>query len=508
MGSHTSVLNNPHKNINIRCNRFTNITSIAIQGAGWQNADIRCNYIDNAPRGITVYNAADAKTYLSSKLASKGNTTSHFGSTSLNEPAVSDPNINIAYNELHNIGTSADAYAWYSSQGIAVIGKKLTSKSSVDSEDESGGLPAGEYFIDNVDIHDNYIDIRGNGIRTEYTLNTNIKGNVIICSKNTVVSDNYYGIVMRNTSKNNGISIDKNTVIGAEINGIHLDKVTGHADITRNRVNDSGKYGIVFYTSEIGKVSGNTVDTCVNSGIKVVSASSVDSIDNNRVTGSQANAVHIDKDCSCSMVKNNLTYSSSGNIQYTKSAGLVTIGTNYTYPEPAESVHIEGDIEGGIQMGLGTTFMTYYSLGPAYADGNVAYEISDPDIARIDEYGRVIPTSEGYALITVTADSGVSSYVPLHVTGGYENDSCVSGCRASASGSGFIGDADDDRNVCIMDVTFVQRCCAEISDGYDEFISARCDIDSDGEIDADDACFIMRAILDIPIPYPCGNVIA
>ena len=151
VGSHTAVHNRPHNKITIRNNRFTNLGSIAIQGMGWTNVDIVSNYIENAPRGITVMSEPYGCTYLSSKLASKGSTASHV-SDSYVKPSAS--NINIAYNTLKKIGTSADRYASYSSQGIAVLGEKLTSKSSYDS-DESGGLPAGDYYIDGANIHDN-----------------------------------------------------------------------------------------------------------------------------------------------------------------------------------------------------------------------------------------------------------------------------------------------------------------------------------------------------------------
>ena len=222
VGSHTAVHNRPHDNITIRYNAFTDMSSIAVQGVNWTNVNISRNCIENAPRGITVYSEPGGCTYLSSKLAAKGNTQSH-ASDSYQTPPKS--NIEICENILINIGSTGDKYASYSSQGIAVLGEKLTSKSPVDGSDESGGLPAGDYYIDGASIHDNYIDIRGNGVRVEDARNVKVVDNEIICSKNTVHSDNYYGIVVRANASASTVSY--NTITGAEINGIQLDGSKG-----------------------------------------------------------------------------------------------------------------------------------------------------------------------------------------------------------------------------------------------------------------------------------------
>ena len=499
IGSHTAIHNWPHNNIVIRNNRFTNIGSIAIQGMGWTNVDIRSNYIENSARGITVLSEPYGCTYLSSKLAKKGDTASHV-SDAYQKPAKS--NINIAYNTLKNIGYIDDIYASYSSQGIAVLGEKLTSRSPIDSTDESGGLPAGDYYIDTADIHDNYIDIRGNGIRVEDTRNVRVAFNEIICSKNTVHKDNYYGIVLRNNA--NASAVSYNTIANPEVNGIQLDGSDGGSvdTIQYNRISGCGKYGIGAYSMKITNIYDNDIISTKNIGLFLCDNTGAAEVRWNRIRNCSEEGIWITANSAASLLESNTTVNCAGSNYY----GGSTVKSNYTSSKALTDFHIPWYFKParkGAQMGVGTMFKIVPDVRPTNAFASFSYSSSNTMVATVDGNGMVKAVGEGTATIKVTSDNGISKSYPVAV----EGDRDVTHIESSPLSPVLIlGDADGNGFVETTDVTFIQRHLAYIATPYSIYTLSHGDVDGNG-LDIYDATCIRRYLVDLSTPYKIGKTI-
>ncbi|MBR1483099.1 MAG: right-handed parallel beta-helix repeat-containing protein, partial [Ruminococcus sp.] len=408
VGTHTGILNNPFDGIIIRGNTFRNLKSIAIQGMNWINVDIRSNTIDTAPRGITVYSVMDdgSGIFKSSDLSSMGGTTSHVSSA---YQTPQKANINIAYNTLKNVGSLRDSYADYESQGIAVLGNKLTQVYGKDS-DGSGGLPKGDYYNDTVRIHDNLLDVRGNGIRVEDARNTSVTSNEILCSKNTARPANYYGIVLRDNARLDEISF--NTIRNAEVNGMQLVD-SAVSDINYNEVITTGKYGIAAYNTALGKMTDNYVSSTKQQGIILLDASSASSVKWNRVKNCSGAGLYFTSDSACGEVKSNMTWRCGGNISYSSGSGKVKVGSNYTSPSALTKFYLT---ESGVKMGVGTAYKIVPDVRPVNTNPTFSYYSSNASVASVDSYGRITANKAGNAVITVSSDNGVKQNYPVEVT--------------------------------------------------------------------------------------------
>ena len=493
VGSHTAVHNRPHNNITIRNNKFTNLGSIAIQGLNWTNVNILSNTVENAPRGITIYTEPGGCTYLSSKLASKGGTTSH-ASDSYQKPAAS--NINIAYNTLKKIGTTDDKYASYSSQGIAVLGEKLSSKSSVDS-DESGGLPAGDYYINGASIHDNYIDVRGNGVRVEDARGVTVRANAIICSKNSVHSDNYYGVVMRSNVSADALSY--NTIKSAEVNGIQIDECTVNM-IQYNRIESTGKYGVGIYDSTITDIYDNDIISTKNIGL-FMSGSTASEMKWNRIRNCSEEGIWITSDSKASTVKSNTTVNCSGSNSY----GGSTVDTNYSSSAKLTDFIIPWYFKttrGGARMGVGTAFKIVPDVRPTNGFGTFTYSSSDSSVATVDSYGMVFAKKEGTTTIKVTSDNKLTKSYPVTVTPDGDVEHLEKAASASAP---ILGDADGSGAVDSLDATFVQRRLAYIGTPYSDNELMRGDVNKNGKLELTDVTYIQRFLIGMNTPYNIGG---
>ena len=401
VGSHTAIHNNPHDNIVIRDCTFRNMTSIAIQGMGWTNVDIYRNMIENSPRGITVYAEPGGCTYLSSVMANKGNTTSHY-SDGYKTPGKA--NIYIAYNTLSEIGTLDDKYASYECQGIAVLGEKLTSKSPKDN-DESGNLPAGDYYIDGVDIHDNYVDVRGHGIRLEDVRNAEVIRNLVVHSKNTVHRANYYGIVLRENAQASTIS--SNVVLNPEVNGIQMVS-SSVGTIGSNMLKNVGERGIVSYGSTVTNITNNDIRGCGDLGIYLQredpsygAASKVSSIKYNRIKDCSDNSVYIAQYCSGGTITGN-TVINSGSMA---NRGSASISGNYTQTSSLSSFTLP---QKGVKMRYGTRYLIVPDTSPVNAIATFTYTSADPSIAYINSSGMIYARKTGTTSIKVTSNNGIS----------------------------------------------------------------------------------------------------
>ncbi len=398
VGTHTGVLNNPFDGVVIRNNIFRDVKSAAIQAVNWINVDISHNIVESAPRGFSLYSimSGGSGIYRSDYLSELGGTESHVESGYL-KPAAA--NIRIHDNTLNQIGTLDDAYASYVCQGIAVMGDALEEPSEQD-----GGIPAGEYYCDNVEIRDNYIDVRGHGIRLEQTRNARVSGNDIHCAENTVHSANYYGIVLLEHAQTDGIT--RNYIGGAQVNGIQIvdSKVTS---VTRNRVAKTGKYGISAYTSELESISENEVSGTVNQGIVLLSGSSADKVHCNRVYDCGLDAIYFTSDSAASDVSANTTVRSGGTVTYAVTPKLVKVGVNYTYSSSLTSFVNDGE---GVNLGIGESYRLSPDVRPVNALPSFAYESADKSVAVVDKYGRITATGLGETFVTVSSGNIKSQF--------------------------------------------------------------------------------------------------
>ena len=496
IGSHTAVHNRPHNNITIRSNVFRDMSSIAIQGLNWTNVTITKNVINNAPRGITLYAEPGGCTYLSGKLAAKGKTQSHASDA---YQAPDKANITIAYNVLTDIGTTDDKYASYSSQGIAVLGEKLTAKSPVDSGDESGGLPAGDYYIDGASIHDNFIHVHGNGIRLEDVRNTSVTDNEIVCSKNTVHKDNYYGIVAR---QNAGAStISYNVIYGAEVNGIQLDGSNGGKvnNVRFNRIMNCGKYGIGVYDMSIDKIDDNDIIGTKNIGL-FADGSKLSNVRWNRIRNCSDSGIWLTSTTTATTIKSNTTVSCADS----NSFGKNTAQSHYSSSSALTDFYIPWDVTDkvGAKMGVGSIFHIAPDVSPTNALASFTYSSSDEDVAVVDANGMVIAVSEGQATITVKSDNNITKKYVVSV----EGDGGVTHLTAKPSAPVIIlGDADGSGSVESIDTAILLRRIVYIEAPYDDVTISRGNVNGDLFIDVMDVTLIQRYLANIETPYNIGK---
>ncbi|MBQ3264826.1 MAG: right-handed parallel beta-helix repeat-containing protein [Ruminococcus sp.] len=498
IGSHTAVHNRPHDKITIRNNSFTDMSSIAIQGMNWTNVDIYGNVIVNAPRGITIYAEPGGCTYLSSKLAAKGGTQSHASDSYQTPPKA---NIEIHENVLINIGSTDDKYASYSSQGIAVLGEKLTSKMPVDGNDESGGLPAGDYYIDGVKIHDNYIDVRGNGIRVEDARGVKIIDNSIICTKNTVHKDNYYGIVLRSNVTASDVSY--NYILGAEVNGIQLDGTNGGSvgTVKYNRIEYCGKYGIGAYTMKFTNIYDNDIVGTKNIGLFMADNSTASEVKWNRIRDCSQNGIWITSNSKASLVESNTTVNCSGSNSY----GGSTVKSNYTSGASLTSFHIPWYYETprkGATLGVGRSFKITPDVRPTNALTSFTYSSSDESVVLAFDTGMIYGVGEGKATITVKSDNGVTKQYPVTV----EGDGAAKQLTAEPAAPVLIlGDADGSGVVDSIDTALIQRVGAGMDVPYSLVTLSHADVDSDDYLTILDVTYIQCYLANISTPYKIGE---
>ena len=499
VGSHTAVHNRPHDNITIRNNQFVNMTSIAVQGLNWTNVNISRNYINNAPRGITIYTEPDGCTYLPSKLAAKGGTQSH-ASDAYQTPAKS--NIEICENILTNIGTSGDKYASYSSQGIAVLGKKLTAKSPVDSGDESGGLPAGDYYIDGANIHDNFIDIRGNGVRVEDARNVKVVDNEIICSKNTVVSDQYYGIKLRDNASASTVSY--NTITGAEVNGIQLDGTNGGKvnNVRFNRISNTGKYGIGIYDMTIDKIEDNDIMNTGNTGL-FMDNSPAGGIKWNRIRNCSKSGIWITY---ASPLSTTIESNTTVGCKESDSFGRNTVKSHYSSKASLTSYYIPWDTKNkvGAEMGVGSMFHIVPDVRPTNALASFSFSSSNEDVAAVDANGMVYGVGEGQATITVRSDNGISKSYTITVEGEGKVTHLESRPEAPVL---ILGDADGNGLVESVDTTLILRYICYIDTPYCDTTLFHGDVNRNEYLDVVDVTAIQYYLANLSTPYDVGSKI-
>ncbi len=449
VGSHTSVFNNPHRNITIRNNTFLNMGSVAIQTLGWANAHITGNLIDSVPRAIAVYTAAASGTCLSGDMAAEGDTVQHFS----HDMETHWANVFIENNTITNCATVTDNYSSYERAAISVMGSNIT----------SGALPQGVHQCINAAVRHNYISAKGNGIRVEYAKNIVVEGNVI--SSLGTSNNNDYGIVMRHNVSN--AYINKNYIQNIPVNGIQLDTCSVK-EIHSNDIMTTGKYGMGFYAATIDSIVNNEIRDTANRGILLSIGSSVTNrIAENRFLRTGSTAVKIDNDGSAAkLVDKNTIYRCGGTVD---APATTAIGTNYTTVHYISSLTLSDE---EITLKANASYRAAKFVSPLNSLYPYTYQSSDTNVATVTAEGLITAHQPGTAIVTVSAGStanAVKQTVTVNVT--------------AEKPDHYLGDIDGDGYVTPIDYVLL---CAHVAQlrGYEAVQNA--DLNADGAVDATD----------------------
>ncbi|MEE1017661.1 MAG: Ig-like domain-containing protein [Ruminococcus sp.] len=378
IGTHTAIYNAPFNGILIKSNRFTNLGSAAIQGMNWKNVKIVGNSIENTPRGITLYSMMGGGdgTFLAGVLADEGKTETNI-SESYQEPC--NGNILIAENSINHCGAVEDVYANYECEGISLVGARLD-KVYDENSDGSGGLPKGEYFLEGVTVRNNFISVKGHGIRAKNVRNASFTDNVINCGENDFNKSIYQGIKVYDNSKIN--FIDGNSIYGSDNFGIDVEdaKVTV---IRNNSIDQSGDCGICLWdNSYSADISDNYIKSSGKNAMSIQSTSQADYIGNNFFYDNKINRIDVWKNSKAKLGSNTV-----------ENLDLTEFSLSYGFT----------DLAVGEAFGLNTT------LTPSKAKAKFNWVSSNSNVARVDRLGNVFGLSPGKTTITATALNGLKA---------------------------------------------------------------------------------------------------
>lgn len=378
IGTHTAIYNKPFNGILIKSNKFTNLGSAAIQGMNWKNVNIVGNSIENTPRGITLYSMmGDGDgTFLASVLADEGGT-----KTDISESYQDPPNGNvlIADNSIVHCGAVKDVYASYECEGISLVGARLEKEYSKNS-DGSGGLPKGEYYLEGVTVRNNFISVKGHGIRAKNVRNASFIDNVMNCGENDLNKSIYQGIKVYDNSKIN--LIDGNNIYGSDNIGIDVEDAKV-SNIRNNSIEKSGNYGICLWdNSYTADISDNYIKSSGSNPISIQSTSQADYIGGNYLYQNEKNKIDIWKNSKAKTGKN-----TEENLDLTE----FSLGYGFT------------------DLAVGESFNLTTTLTPSNSKAKFNWVSSNSSVARVDRLGDVVGVSPGKATISVTALNGLKA---------------------------------------------------------------------------------------------------
>lgn len=408
VGSHTAILNNPFKNITIRNNTFKNMTSVAVQGLGWVNCTITDNYIEKTPRAVAVYSVTSEGrgTYLASVLAEEGGVPTDTVED-YSEPI--DTNTTIAYNTIKECGGVEDTLGNYKVSAISAMGYRLDEVFER-GKDNSAGLPVGDYFLNGVSVHDNYIEVQGTGIRLQNLRNAEAVSNSVNCTPSAFYPENdYQGIVVRDNSV---VSAVKNNYIkNAKINGIHIGQGCEIDELSFNKIDSTQKYGIASYQAKINKFCDNDVSNCAVCGIGIMTNTKIESdIARNRITSCDT-GIRL-TEFSEGFINCNTFIKCNSPMKYEKTILRWTTGNNYTDNSVTDGISLN---EKEITVSKGRYYKIQASAVPFNADNNLSFTSSDESVASVDDGGFIKALAEGSAVITVKSVDGKSADVYVNV---------------------------------------------------------------------------------------------
>ncbi len=378
IGTHTAIYNKPFNGILIKSNKFTNLGSAAIQGMNWKNVNIVGNSIENTPRGITLYSMMGNGdgTFLASVLAEEGGTKTNI-SESYQEPV--NGNVLIADNSIVHCGAVKDVYASYECEGISLVGARLESNYSKNS-DGSGGLPKGEYFLEGVTVRNNFISVKGHGIRAKNVRNASFTDNVMNCGENDLNKSIYQGIKVYDNSKIN--LIDGNNIYGSDNIGIDVEDAKV-SNIRNNSIEKSGNYGICLWdNSYSADISDNYIKSSGSNSISIQSTSQADYIGGNYLYQNEKNKIDVWKNSKAKVDEN-----SEKNLDLTE----FSLGYGFT------------------DLAVGETFKLTTTLTPSNSKAKFNWVSSNNAVAKVDRLGDIVGISPGKAKITVTALNGLKA---------------------------------------------------------------------------------------------------
>ncbi len=318
VGSHTTFLNVPFDNIQITNNKFSNLTSCAIQGMNWSNCTISNNTITNSPRGIALYSVRDFGTYLPSTAAKEDGPSPAY-SDKYTKPSA-DQNINITNNTISCSGT--DKYASYEPLAILLEGMNLASATEESSQGDS--VPAGNYFISGAVIKGNTITTHGHGIRFVDARNSKIASNKITCTGKRGAA--FYGIQLRKGSTSD--SITKNSITNPSSNGIYLNTKSAASSITGNTIKSAGKYGIDIEQASATTIANNNISNPVVNGIYIFNGSKAGTIKSNTITSAEKYGIDLEKSSVTTIEKNKISSPGSNGIFVFNKSKVKTIKSN------------------------------------------------------------------------------------------------------------------------------------------------------------------------------------
>lgn len=419
VGSHTAVLNAPFDNIVIRHNSFTNMASAAVQTMNWTNCQITDNYIENSPRGIAVYTTGSngKGMFTPSEFAEEGSTETHY-SDEYTAPA--DSKTVISNNILKNIGGVEDVLASYAVSAVSLIGFDLTSKAvanedtDADTEAEAvSKIPAGNYYVSGVTVRDNYIDVKGSGIRLDNVRNTDVISNVLYCGNNSFKPDSkYHGIFTRYSSQLGYIK--NNYINNAKFNAIQVSEGCSVDSICYNDVDTASNYGIVGYNAKINSINNNRVLNTAKGGIGVNDGTVVpNNVSRNKVLSSPV-GVNITKISQVTLNCNTLSCSTP--VKYNFRSLIIDQGRQLgnIFSTTAQESGVFADVK-SLELKTGDCYRLCVTETPLNAFAKFTYTSSNEDVAEVGKDGMIIAKGEGSTQVTVKTEKGVSTTVDVKV---------------------------------------------------------------------------------------------
>lgn len=345
IGSHTAVAGRFHTNVEIKNNKFHDLTDSAIRLYNYKDTVVSGNTIENATAGILVYTymeAADGKSYFQPLNGNVGALPQNY-------------NIKIEKNTIKNMHLSSGNWG----DGIRVMGASSRPMTGVTivgndiSSTERYGIFATTAPKLVIGKSNNISTTAKQGIFLEKSCdNAKIIGNKVTNKKMDAIA--IYGsksvTIESNTvsAKDNGIrvalkspmaTVQKNTVQSAGQNGIWISSGCEQSVVSNNTIKKyatSGEYfGIYVYQAggknakTATKIKGNTIvgsgKSLVKHGIKV-SESPYIICESNKITNAPGNGIYIYKSKKSTIQKNQIKTPRKSGIWVSTSAGSVISG--------------------------------------------------------------------------------------------------------------------------------------------------------------------------------------
>lgn len=409
VGAHTAILNNPLRNITIKNNTFLNMGSAAVQSLGWVNCKITGNYIEKTPRAIAVYSVFSngAGTYLPEVLANEGEVES---STNSEYTKPEDSKTVISDNIIKDCSSVEDVYGSYKMSAISAMGYDIPYVYER-GNDDSAGLPAGNYFLKGVTVKNNYIEVRGTGCRLESVTNTEVSSNSINCKQSEFYPDsNYYGIVVRAYSRLSAVS--NNYIDNAKTNGIHIGERCSVDYINYNKIDKPSKHGIAVYRSTVKQIAENRVSSAGICAIALKTASDLEfPLARNRVlscpTGIQLTLY------SMGFINCNTIVDCDTPVSYEKGHLRWVTGNNYSKFSAVDTVIVNIS---KLEISKGKNYKLKTTCAPLNSDSKLSFTSSDSSVASVDGNGFIRALKAGKTTITAKSSNGKKAEVFVSVS--------------------------------------------------------------------------------------------